>query len=517
MKKIVLIMASLFLMGMAMAQSGNHWSPITGTQYNMTVKGIIVIDGMTQTSNQLEIGAFCGDECRGSRKAALFPPTGEYPVMLTVVSNVFSGEAITFRIYDHASQQELNLTSESTLTFEHNTNQGAMNNWFPFVFTSPSQTFTLPITGYGTSTGGYNLIAPPIDDVAPATVGGMTEGDYDLYYFDQGEDQEWRNYKANPFNLESGKGYLYAHSTDITLTFTGTPYSGNGQVTLSRAEGVEFAGWNLVGNPFPQTAYIGGRDFYVMNPEGSEIIAAETASIAAMQGVFVVAAEDGETLTFSTENSVGDSPRLVLNVQQGRSAAIDRAIVRFGGASVLPKFMLNQGNTKLYIPHDGSDYAVMTADSGNTTPVSFKAQRNGSYTLSVDIYNLDMDYLHLVDNQTGADVDLLQTPNYTFEARTTDYANRFRLVYAVDTGIEENVTAFAFVIDGDIVVTEASEEAVLQIVDLTGRVIVSDCGGTRCVPTAGMVPGVYVLRLIDGKDVRTQKMVIPSPVGTTDQ
>ena len=145
MKRIALTLVSLFLVGMAFAQSGNHWTVISGTQYNMTVKGIIVIDGEVQANNQLEIGAFCGDECRGSRKAALFPPTGEYPVMLTVVSNVFSGETITFRIYDHATQQELNLTSESTLTFEHNTNQGAMNNWYPFVFTSPTQTFNLPV------------------------------------------------------------------------------------------------------------------------------------------------------------------------------------------------------------------------------------------------------------------------------------------------------------------------------------------------------------------------------------
>lgn len=136
MNRIILTLASLFIVGWTMAQTGNHWTPITDNQYNMTVRGIIVIDGETQASSQLEIGAFCGEECRGSRLAALFPPTGEYTVMLTIKSNVFSGETITFRIYDHASQQELNLQSESTLIFEHNTNQGSMGNWFPFVFTT---------------------------------------------------------------------------------------------------------------------------------------------------------------------------------------------------------------------------------------------------------------------------------------------------------------------------------------------------------------------------------------------
>jgi hypothetical protein len=33
---------------------------------------------------------------------------------------------------------------------------------------------------------------------------------------------------------------------------------------------------------------------------------------------------------------------------------------------------------------------------------------------------------------TGADIDLLQTPSYTFEAKTSDHASRFRLVFSTD-------------------------------------------------------------------------------------
>ena len=187
MKKLALTIISLFVTGWAMAQT--HWSAISGTQYNMTVKGIIVIDGVTQANNQLEIGAFCGDECRGSRKAALFPPTGEYPVMLTVVSNVFSGETITFRIYDHTTQQELNLTSESTLVFEHNTNQGTMNNWFLFTFTSPaSSAFRFTTAGnWSDASNWQGGVLPGVDDEVfidaacqldqNATVGALTVSD----------------------------------------------------------------------------------------------------------------------------------------------------------------------------------------------------------------------------------------------------------------------------------------------------------------------------------------------------
>lgn len=512
MKRLSLTILALALFGMGLAQS-NHWSPIGGTQYNMTVKGIIVIDGVTQTSNMLEIGAFCGNECRGSRRATLFPPTGEYMVPLAVVSNAYSGETITFRIYDHYLQQELELESESTLAFEANTNVGEMNNWFQFVFTSPAQTFSLNITGYNNSAGGYYLIAPPIDNVDPATIEGMTSGDYDLYYFDQSQlEEEWRNYEAEPFNLFSGKGYLYAHKTDVTLSFTGTPYSGNGQVTLSKTDGVPLSGWNLVGNPFTQIATI-DRECYVMNAAGTEIIAGNTRTVNPMQGVFVIAAEEGEMLTFSPENTVDDGSKLVVNVLQGNgastgSATIDRAIVRFGGNGILPKFMLNPDNTKVYIPQDGTDYAVVGHNRDNATPVSFKADQDGSYTLSFDFINLDMDYLHLIDNKTGADVNLLQTPKYTFQALTTDYAERFKLVYATTTGVNEGDKPFAYYMNGEIRLFMAEEGASLQIVDMTGHVVVSQCGRIQCVSTDGMTSGVYMLRLISGDDVKVQKIVV---------
>ena len=39
--------------------------------------------------------------------------------------------------------------------------------------------------------------------------------------------------------------------------------------------------------------------------------------------------------------------------------------------------------------------------------VNFKAEENGTYTISVDVDNVEMDYLHLIDNLTGDDIDLL--------------------------------------------------------------------------------------------------------------
>ena len=500
MKKVLLTALCLILMGFGMAQQ-YHWTPNQTFENTMDGIGIVVIDGVEQTTSSLELGVFCGDDCRGTCFAE---DEGDHWFYYFSMGGV-SGETFTFRLYDHSLQQELNVTcNNEAVPFEIN---GFLGDWdapYVIVFTSnATQTFTLPITGYGTSAGGYYLIAPPFDNVDPAQIEGMTTGNYDLYYFDEGEANEWRNYEASPFNLASGKGYLYAHSTDITLTFTGTPYSGNGNVTLSKTAGAEFSGWNLVGNPFAQTATI-DRDCYVMKSDGTELIASSVRTVNPMQGVFVIAAEDNEVMTFTPQDNTEAGACLVLNVIKDRANTVDRAIVRFEGNGSLPKFMLHPDNTRIYIPQDNTDYAVVVRNADNVTPVSFKASSNGTYTLNVDVVNLDMDFLHLIDNKTSADVDLLQAPNYTFQANTSDPAERFKLVYSTTTGLNEDNISFAFISDGNIIL---NGEGILQVVDVMGRIMMQQENATS-VSTSGMTPSVYVLRLINGDSVRTQKIVV---------
>ena len=173
------------------------------------------------------------------------------------------------------------------------------------------------------------------------------------------------------------------------------------------------------------------------------------------------------------------------------------------------KFSLKPNGTKMFIPQGHQDYAVVYAEKHGEVPVNFKAAENGSYTLSVNPENAEMSYLHLIDNLTGADVDLLTEPSYTFEAKTTDYASRFRLVFSANEtdGSSTGSETFAFISNGNIVITGDVEGATLQVIDVMGRVLVSR-DAARHVSTNGMQAGVYVLRLINGDDVKTQKIVI---------
>ena len=407
------------------------------------------------------------------------------------------------------------------------------NNWNyyePYI----KPMFNPSVSGYASSTSNekWTFIALPLaDETDPATVLNLLSEDdgYDLYQFDQSAaGEEWRNYKAGNFNLVNGRGYLYATAVDVNLVIGGDfNEDETKEVSLDYDAGKPFAGWNLVGNPFPVGAYI-NRSYYVMNATGSGIEPMAISSsipVPVCTGVMVKAEASGESVTF---NRTAPSNRIDLGrlqieltestpnrggVSTGSTTLQDKAIISFNAGDRLEKYVFNKDNARISIPQGGKDLAIACTDKQGEMPLDFKATKNGSYTLSVDVENVDMDYLHLIDNLTGADIDLLafrqaQGPaEYTFTAKTSDYASRFRLVFSVCGDADGDNAPFAFINNENIIIISAEAGALLQIVDMTGRVIrCTDVA--RNVSTNEMTPGVYVLRLINGNDVKTQKIVI---------
>ena len=376
-------------------------------------------------------------------------------------------------------------------------------------------------------TDGWYFIASPItDDYTPT--GSMVENTYDLYRLNP-TTTRWENYKnttghSDFTKLNNGAGYLYANSAETTLSFTGTlkPYAASESVSVS-------TGWNLIGNPITYNVYA-NRSFYKMNEAKTGVEAVSTFStspIAPCTGI-VVEAETNGNVSFSKEvptQSQGNNNSLQIALSQTNTrnnALLDKAIVSFEEDNQLGKFYFGTQNANIYIPQNGKDYAIVSSETQGEMPINFKARENGTYTITVNAEDVEMGYLHLIDYMTGADIDLLalrphstgsgteaQGPaSYTFTAKTTDYESRFKLVFfANEDSPSTGSGTFAYVNNGNIIITADVNDATLQIINMMGRIIVSGNAINR-VSTDGMVPGVYVLRLVYGDDVRTQKMVI---------
>ena len=391
---------------------------------------------------------------------------------------------------------------------------GGTTDWSaPATFTT-LQGYDKPIKHYTSSSDGWYLIASPIGQVDPENVVNMKSNTYDLFSFDQAQENEWQNFKQGHFsNLEPGYGYLYANSSDVTLAFTGSAYTGEGTFPLVYSVGNPDAfmhGWNLMGNPYAESATV-SRAYYTLNGDFAyEFVASENdiEPVEPMEGIFVHVTAEGQTVTFTPvsqqQSGEGKGSSLILNVNKG-GKFVDRAIISFGQGGTLPKFQFDRNHTKVYIPQDGQDYAIVRSEEMGEMPVNFKAENSGTYSLSFSSRNAEFAYLHLIDNMTGKDIDLLQTQSYSFEARTTDYESRFKLVFA--TGDNSKDDNFAFFSNGSFIINNEGE-ATLQVIDVTGRILKSASINGCTNVNVNAASGIYMLRLINGDSVKVQKVVV---------
>ena len=368
--------------------------------------------------------------------------------------------------------------------------------------------------------GGWYFIAPPVntEDLDYGDTGLIIEGegkDYDLYRLNA---TTWENYKAegghHHFDLDRGQGYLYASEKGTEIEFNGKamPYS---ETPMSLTDG-----FNLVGNPYTFNTYV-NRPYYKLNDERTDIeLVNDNTVIAPCEGVLIdVEGTDQVTFTQTDQLSqASNNGNLDIVVEQqtshrGISTIVDKAVVSFNEGSRLGKFYFMEQDASIYIPQDGKEYAVVFAEDHGEVPLNFKAHHDGTYTLtfskSLNSKFLTFNYLHLIDHLTGNDVDLLQNPSYTFDARYSDYASRFLLVF--DKADSDD---FAFVSNGELIVTGTGT---LQVIDILGRQMFSHEVNSSfriphsafLIPHSSFAPGVYVLRLVKGETVKTQKIVLP--------
>ena len=385
------------------------------------------------------------------------------------------------------------------------------------------------IEGYGsTNESWYTISSPLVDNTAFADVDGLmpTTNDYDLYRYDE-PTSVWQNVKDNSnnfTNMESCRGYLYANEYDVTISFTGELNSENVSHHLTKTNN-SLPGFHLLGNPFAHDIYKGNgaaiddknlaTGYYALSNSGAwGARVSNDIPIAPGQGILVKTIQEGDvvikkTNQQSSQRSVSD----VLSVVVENDDYRDEAYISFDEGVSLEK--INHQNQKipmLYFPIDDKKYAVaMFDDEIKEIPLSINVMTMGEYTISIDSENMSVEYINLVDNQTGEVTNML-VDDYTFIAATNDNPDRFTIklynVDAVDAVVDNNNNIY--VNDDELVIDNIKGIAMIDIYDIVGRSVYKQKTNNderEIVSTSAFKSGVYIVRIANENGMRLHKVV----------
>lgn len=365
------------------------------------------------------------------------------------------------------------------------------------------------ITGYGNSTESdhWRFIAIPYTaNTLPTAIDGLiatTPANYDLYRLAPGVASTWENYKAHTegFEFVNGQGYLYASKKDVDIVLTGAMFMDSYKdVNLTE-------GWNLVGNPYGQSAYI-DRSYFRMNAAGDDIEAVSaytTTTIPVCTGVVVQGASNSDvarfTYTAPSKSAENGGLQMILAKAGARgSETQDKAIVSFEKSAQLGKFIFNEDHAKLYIPQDGDDYAIAYSDGKDEIPLYFRTNETGTYTINFE-NDAKLENVYLVDKFENKTIDLRENDSYTFVGSAAETPDRFVIRFEGSENSEsfEN-SVFAYQRGNEIIIDGEGE---LQIFDVMGRNIMNTMiNGVQTVNVKSQ--GVYIFKLNE----KTQKVIV---------
>ena len=617
MKRALVALVIVLMSMVSFGQTQLHWQcDISQYADYMSVVAVVELDGEEQQETTLEIGAFCGEVCRGSKLATYFPPTQRYVYQIPVYGS--GGDMITFRLYDHLTEQELDVESSVELSWQkdgygrlatpyvisftthvtNNTTSGDWNDPSTWGGTEPSATAnvqistgdvtigdngavevtvaslniaseatltiesgsTLIVTGDMVSgseeslvirdgaqvinesasvkataekdvaaytakdTDGWHLISSSVNEMPIAESDFITET-YDLYRYNEAL-PGWENYR-NHYNtdfmiFENGRGYLYANSNTFSPDFKGMLNYDDVTINVTYTDSKDgLKGVNIIGNPFPHVIYKGNggaidnanlaSGYYSLSFKGAWQACTYDDPIQPGQGI-LVRTSTSTNLVIEKTNAVATAESSTSKDIVGRmklmvsgSNSDDRAFAYFSEGIGLEKVgNISESLPTLSIRNNGTDYAIAhVGEQCEEMDVIFNNSRNDDFTIEIELKDIDFEYLHLIDNATGNDIDLLIEPSYTFHTTGNEIDNRFKIIFREIAGIDENYenTQFAYIAGDNLIVRG---EGTLQIFDMAGRMIETlELSGVETVRKPSQT-GIYILKL----NGQTQKIVV---------
>lgn len=377
------------------------------------------------------------------------------------------------------------------------------------------------ITGYTGTNDNYCLIGSPVGTTTISSTDFPT-GTYDLYWYDETNltHEEWRNYKQDQtFSFFPGRGYLYANQSDCTPSIPGAISYGNVNFDMTYTDRTydDLDGLNLLGNPYPFAITLENfsndklTDGFYLMVNGAWSSQSSTAEIPAGEG-FLIGCTEANTVTFqanAAKNRSANQSSIKVNIANSNYA--DHAFIVLDEGNDLVKVAhRNNQIPEVFVPKSGKDYAIAHFDrSIESVSVAYQPTLAGQQTLSLELKG-SYEYITLIDNLTGAKVDMLTNNTYTFTANQNDNVNRFTLRFKANTNVIENevVNPISYLSNGQLNINGLEGQSELQIIDMLGRTVSSNTIKGNYSQVLNMTAGVYVVRVINGTNTYTQKIVV---------
>jgi autotransporter-associated beta strand protein len=397
------------------------------------------------------------------------------------------------------------------------------------------------IAAYTLPANGWHLISSPVNTPAITTATNLAPGSTDdLYAWDE-VNELWDNYKAGGFTtLTNGKGYLVAYQAASTKFMTGTPNSAAFNLTNLTVTSGNGEGWHLLGNPF-QSAIIWNNGSYaitgiggvakIMSNTGSYSDINANGVIPAMQGFFVQASNTTNSITFPlnarTHNTASWNKSAENNSILLAANDLDNEMVQES------RIIINDQATESYDQEFDSHFLPLYAPqfyslagedllSTNSIPslaseelIPFGFVKNNATNFSIELKASIEGYnVYLTDLKTNSDQNLTEIPVYAFTSDASDEPNRFVLHFMSTVGLDKPTAQSAIHIysnNGKIFVTGAKDNSGLMVRNMVGQVVLKrDVSGEnlQTINAGNLTPGIYVVSLISGSQVVSEKVVI---------
>lgn len=407
----------------------------------------------------------------------------------------------------------------------------------------------IPSADWNNAADGWHFVSSP---VASQTISGTwtpSDNGYDFYSWSETHPTHpWRNQKEPSNNLTNflpGTGYLVAYQTTGIKEFRGTLNTGQINVNLSYTPGNRWAGWNLLGNPYPSAidwfrvnkSLFEDNFVYIYDsnkPGGSGYVAidgnASPALIAPHQGFFVKVNSNANNQSFNFTNDLRvhggtwlkndlSPDQLIIKLASDDGNFYDLATLRLLDISTserdrndaLKLFSLNDKVPQIYsLTSDRVKVYINSIPELNdrfTIDLGFYIPQPGKYTLSIHEssgkFNEFTVYLH--DRLNDVYHNFSGEPFFTFHAIDVEDYQRMQLLF-VQTELNIHHTPKIYSHAGTIYIDNPDLSAVVTIFDITGRTLLTKTigEGLQQIQTS-LSPGVYLVsvssgnRLVNGK------------------